>query len=84
VQKLGEATRDRWHKADWDAVKKDPRLVQLPNPDYVLKFDCHKFAEDNFEKVAEEVRQGRTLKDFDDNEHLQKMTRDSVDEIGVA
>jgi hypothetical protein len=78
VQKTGEATRDMWHKADWDAVKMDPTLVQLPYPDYILKFDCYKFAEENFEKIADEIRQGRTLKDFDDPEHLQKMTEASA------
>ena|SRR5277367_3369622 len=82
VQKLGEATRDQWHKADWDAVAKDPRLVQLPNPDYVLKFDVYKYVEENFDRVAEQVKQGRTLKDFDDDEHLKKMTEASIDEIG--
>jgi hypothetical protein len=84
AQKTGEYTRDRWHKADWDAVKKDPSLVQLPNPDYILKFDVYGYAEDNFDRVAEEIRQGRTLKDFDDAEHLQKMTKASVDEIAIA
>lgn len=84
VQKTGEATRDMWHKADWDAVMKDPTLVQLPYPDYILKFDCSKFAEENFERIAKEVRQGRTLKDFDDAEHIQRVTSASVDEVAVA
>jgi hypothetical protein len=72
-----------WHKADWDAVKKDPTKVQIPREEWILKFDCAKYAEENFEKAAEEVRQGRTLKDFDDAEHLKKMTKESVDEMGV-
>src|SRR5579871_3696494 len=66
VQKMGESTRDQWHKADWDAVMKDPALVQLPHPDYVLKFDTHKYVVDNYDKVAEEVRSGKTLADFID------------------
>jgi hypothetical protein len=49
-----------------------------------LKFDCAKYAEENFDKIAEEVKEGRTLKDFDDPEHLKKMTKESVNEIGVA
>lgn len=84
VQKTGESTRDMWHKADWDAVKKDPTQVQLPREDWILKFDSRKFAEENWERVAEEVRRGRTLKDCDDEEHSERMTRESVDEIGVA
>jgi hypothetical protein len=81
---MGESTRDQWHKADWDAVMKDPTLVQLPHPDYVLKFNAHQFVEENYGKVAEEVKQGRTLRDFEDGEHLKKMTKNSVDEVQVA
>jgi len=84
VQKTGETTRDRWHKADWDAVKKDPSKVQIPREDWILKFDVEKFTEENYERVAEEVRRGRTLKDFDDEEQLSKMTKASVDETGVT
>jgi hypothetical protein len=60
VQKIGEATRDMRHKADWDPVKMDPTSVELPYRDYILKFDCYKFAEENFERIADEIRQGRT------------------------
>jgi hypothetical protein len=84
VQKTGESTRDRWHKADWDAVKKDPSKVHIPREDWILKHDSAKYAEDNFDRVAEEIKQGKTLKDLDSSEHLQKMTKESVDEIGVA
>jgi 2-polyprenyl-6-methoxyphenol hydroxylase-like FAD-dependent oxidoreductase len=84
VQKMGESTRDQWHKADWDAVMKDPTLVQLPYPDYILKFNSHVFAEENYERVAAEVRQGRTLRDFDDEEHLKKVTKNSVDEVQMT
>jgi hypothetical protein len=42
------------------------------------------FTEENYEKVAEEVKHGRMLRDFDDKEHLNKMTKASVDETGVA
>jgi hypothetical protein len=56
----------------------------LPNPDYILKFDVYGYAEDNFDRVAQEIRQGRTLKDFDDVEHLQKMTEASVEENPIA
>ena len=84
VQKTGESTRDMWHKADWDEVKKDPSKVQLPREDWILKHDSRQFAEDNFDRVAEEIKQGRTLKDFDEPEHLKKVTKASVDETGVA
>jgi hypothetical protein len=81
---MGESTRDKWHKADWDAVMKDTTLVELPHPDYILKFDPYKFVDENFDRVLEEVRQGRTLSDFDDEEHLKKMTKNSIDEVQMA
>ena len=77
-------TRDRWHKADWDAVHKDPTLVYLPNPPFILEFNVYQFTEDNYEKVAEEIRQGRTLRDFDDDAHLSHMTDASIHEVQMA
>ena len=44
-----------WHKADWDAVKKDPTKIQFPREDWILKHDSHQFAEDNFDRVAEKL-----------------------------
>jgi hypothetical protein len=70
AQKTGETTRDRWHKADWDAVKEDPSLVQLPHPPFLLRFDCRQFADEQFDIAAEEIKQGRTLRDFDDPEYF--------------
>jgi len=63
---------------------KDPTLVQLPNPPFILEFDVYTWTEENYDRVAEEIRQGRTLKDFDDDAHLNKMTEHSVHEIGTA
>ncbi|CAG8983023.1 hypothetical protein HYALB_00010149 [Hymenoscyphus albidus] len=46
VQKLGESTRDMWHKADWEKVKKDPESIALPREDWVMAFDAERHAED--------------------------------------
>jgi len=81
VQKMGEEIRDSWHKADWDEVFKNPKLVFLPHPTYVLYFDVYKFTAENFDKVAEEIRQGRTLEDFDDPEHIKKVSEAAVGAI---
>ncbi|KAG9228915.1 putative MAK1-like monooxygenase [Amylocarpus encephaloides] len=51
VQKLGEATRDMWHKTDFEKVKKDPKSIELPREDWVMKFDAERHAEEVFEKV---------------------------------
>ncbi|KAK5175141.1 uncharacterized protein LTR77_000278 [Saxophila tyrrhenica] len=45
VQKTGESTRDMWHKADWDAVKKDPTSIQMPREDWIHGHDAEVHAE---------------------------------------
>ncbi|GAD99593.1 MAK1-like monooxygenase, putative [Paecilomyces variotii No. 5] len=46
VQKTGETTRDMWHKADWDKVKKDPKSIEMPREDWIFKFDAEKHTEE--------------------------------------
>jgi 2-polyprenyl-6-methoxyphenol hydroxylase-like FAD-dependent oxidoreductase len=51
VQKTGETTRDMWHKADWEKVKKNPKEVEMPREEWILGFD----AEVHVRKVFDEV-----------------------------
>jgi len=48
AQKTGEQTRDTWHKADWDAVKKNPESMKLKREAWLLDFDAEKYAEENY------------------------------------
>jgi 2-polyprenyl-6-methoxyphenol hydroxylase-like FAD-dependent oxidoreductase len=52
VQKTGETTRDMWHKADWEKVKKDPKSIELPREDWIFSFDAERHAEEVFDEVA--------------------------------
>ena len=63
---------------------KDPTLVHLPHPDYILKFDPYKHVEETYERALEEVRQGRTLSDFHDSEHFSKLAKNSINEVQEA
>lgn len=56
AQKTGETTRDRWHKADWEEVKKDPESVKLQREEWLLKFNAEEYAEKNYEGAVEELR----------------------------
>ena len=47
-QKTGETTRDRWHKADWDEVRKNPQRMELQREEWILNFDAERFAENNY------------------------------------
>jgi hypothetical protein len=52
AQRTGEQTRDTWHKADWDAVKKNPESMKLKREAWLLDFDAEKYAEDNYAATA--------------------------------
>jgi len=55
VQKTGETTRDMWHNADWEKVKKDPKSIELPREDWIFLHDAQKHAETVFDEVAEKL-----------------------------
>jgi hypothetical protein len=48
AQKTGETTRDTWHKADWDEVKKNPDSMKLKREEWLLNFDAEEYAEKNY------------------------------------
>jgi len=52
AQKTGEQTRDTWHKANWDEVKKNPESMKLKREPWLLGFDAERFAEENYEAAV--------------------------------
>ena len=56
VQKTGETTRDMWHKADWDKVKKNPESVQFPREDWIHQFDAELHTEEVFDENIVQVK----------------------------
>lgn len=55
VQKTGETTRDLWHKVDWDAVKKDPKIIQFPRHEWILNHDAEKHAVEVYDEVTAQL-----------------------------
>ncbi|KAI6090267.1 salicylate hydroxylase [Hypoxylon rubiginosum] len=55
------STRDGYHNVKWDGeeIRKNPQLVNLPRPAWVIEFDAEENAEAHFESLAEDVRSGR-------------------------
>ena len=51
AQKTGETTRDKWHKADFDRVKKDPESIKLKREEWILNHDAEAHAYQNWSKV---------------------------------
>ena len=52
AQKTGVATRDKWHKADFDRVLANPNLVKLPREEWLLAHDAETHAYSVFEDTA--------------------------------
>jgi 2-polyprenyl-6-methoxyphenol hydroxylase-like FAD-dependent oxidoreductase len=55
-QRTGETTRDRWHKADWDEVRKNPQSMELQREEWILNFDAEEYAEKNYSTTLASVR----------------------------
>ncbi|KAK5280990.1 hypothetical protein LTR40_005571 [Exophiala xenobiotica] len=58
AQRIGIETRDAWHKTDWDAVKKNPKLLEMPRPDWLFGHDPQEYAYEEFETAAHAVETG--------------------------
>ncbi|KAM7192152.1 hypothetical protein V8F20_008987 [Naviculisporaceae sp. PSN 640] len=55
VQKTGVATREQWHKADWEAIWKDPESLHLKREKWILDFDAEANAYETYESVKREL-----------------------------
>lgn len=51
VQATGVQVRDKWHKADWDAIWKDPESMHLKREEWVLNFDAEEDAYKQYDTV---------------------------------
>lgn len=56
AQRTGVTTRDQWHKADFDNVKKNPEVLKLKREPWLLDFDSEKHAYDVYESTVAEMR----------------------------
>ncbi|EAQ83146.1 hypothetical protein CHGG_10964 [Chaetomium globosum CBS 148.51] len=55
IQQTGVATREQWHKADWDAIWKDPESMHLKREAWILDFDAEADAYARYDAVREEL-----------------------------
>lgn len=52
---MGANNREKWHKG---GIREADEDVILPFPDWLLDFDAEKYARDQFEDVAGDVKSG--------------------------
>ncbi|KAK3690086.1 hypothetical protein B0T22DRAFT_187630 [Podospora appendiculata] len=55
IQATGVTTREQWHKADWDAIWKNPESMHLQREAWILDFDAEADAYASYEKVLGEL-----------------------------
>ncbi|KAK7417296.1 hypothetical protein QQZ08_011676 [Neonectria magnoliae] len=62
IHQASISTRNIYHKNNWtlEMVKKHPDSLVMPLLDWVLDFDCQKNAEENYARLAEDVKSGKT------------------------
>ncbi|KAK3291967.1 uncharacterized protein B0H64DRAFT_408532 [Chaetomium fimeti] len=59
IQQTGVATREQWHKADWDAIWKDPESMHLKREAWILNFDAEADAYASYDAVRDELEKGQ-------------------------
>ncbi|KAF1968474.1 FAD/NAD(P)-binding domain-containing protein [Bimuria novae-zelandiae CBS 107.79] len=55
AQAMGVKTRERWHKANWDEIKKAPEAIHLTREPWLLNFDAEKDCYERYEDVAKGI-----------------------------
>lgn len=56
AQGMGPKTRERWHKADWNEVWKDPKMIHLEREEWLLNFDAEGDAYQRYQGVVRELQ----------------------------
>ncbi|CAJ2501540.1 Uu.00g043930.m01.CDS01 [Anthostomella pinea] len=57
AQKTGESTRDKWHKADFDQLKNNPKAIKLPREDWLLNHDAESHAYNVYAETVAALKQ---------------------------
>ncbi|KAH8802472.1 hypothetical protein F5884DRAFT_471946 [Xylogone sp. PMI_703] len=55
AQATGVATRERWHKANWDEISKDPTRLHLVREEWLLGFDAEANAYATYNDVVSKL-----------------------------
>lgn len=59
AQATGVKTRERWHKANWDEIRKTPEAIHLAREAWLLNFDAEKDCYERYDEVARSVENAR-------------------------
>lgn len=56
TQKSGEATRDKWHKADFESLRANPEAIKLKRDERILNHDAEVHAYQVYDQTIAELR----------------------------
>lgn len=56
TQKSGEATRDKWHKADFDNLRKNPEAIKLKRDEKILNHDAEVHTYNVYNETVAQLR----------------------------
>ncbi|KAB5566064.1 hypothetical protein GE09DRAFT_727841 [Coniochaeta sp. 2T2.1] len=59
AQAMGVKTREKWHKANWDHIWKNPEAIHLTREAWLLSFDQEADAYSRYADVAAELKEPR-------------------------
>ncbi|KAL1888902.1 hypothetical protein Sste5346_009286 [Sporothrix stenoceras] len=62
AQAMGPATRERWHRANWEEVWKRPELIHLAREPWLLHFDAEADAYEKYNKVTSNIKPAKETK----------------------
>lgn len=57
AQMTGVTTREQWHKADWERIRKDPKSLHLKREPWLLDFDAEQHAYEVFDQTMAKLKQ---------------------------
>ncbi|KAF1999134.1 FAD/NAD(P)-binding domain-containing protein [Amniculicola lignicola CBS 123094] len=60
AQATGVKTREKWHKADWDTVSKNPEAIHLTREAWLLHFDAEADCYQRYKDVVAELEGARS------------------------
>lgn len=84
AQQLGVTTREQWHKADWEKIRKDPNSLHIKREPWLLDFDAETDAYARYDDVVREFGRNSDKVDtptFDKPPDLANLVQQEVDQL---
>lgn len=58
TQRMGWESRHRWHQTDFEAARKNPELIKMPQPAWLYGHDAEKYTYDRYLDAIKSIESG--------------------------